>query len=118
MLVDLNYSSNTFHLMSEGKQKHYDFIVEGFILGNVKVVDNGESVYIDFLEVKSEHRVNGWGTKIVKELFNVYPKATTLWGMATEDILNGFWTKQKGYNYAGEATDSFEGYSYFDILKR
>lgn len=107
------------HLHAEGIIEKYNIVINNYVVGTLSIVNNGdECLYVDYLCIYEEHRGKGYGTQAVNGLFTDFSQEVQrLNGMAVEEVLEGFWTKQKGFKYAGEGHDETEGYLYFDILR-
>lgn len=117
MLVLTTQSENVIHPIAYGDWEEYELVINETIIGTLTVINSKSSVYIDLLSIFDEHKGKGYGTQIVSELFDFFKDANALWGIAWEDVLNGFWAKQPGFCYTGECSDEFEDYFSFEFLR-
>lgn len=117
MFVLTTQSENVVHLMAYGDWEEYELVINQVIVGTLTVINNKSSVYIDLLSIFDEHKGKGYGTQIVSEFFRFFKDAKIMWGIAFEEVLNGFWAKQPGYHYTGDCCDELEGYFSFELRK-
>ena len=106
-----NIGKTTFDLEEE---HGYVYMVDGKIIGCVKVDLWKTCIAIDTFEVLEKFRRKGWGTKMVKDLFLFYPNGSKISGKSTEKAFD-FWKTQENFEYLGE--DYEEGTYYFKIDK-
>ena len=117
MFIKQEYQPIQFHLLAEGPQEKYIYEDNGNAIAKLNLHLNGQSLYIANLDVQEQHQRKGWGTKIVSELFEAFPQITLLHGNAEKDVMENFWSKQKGFRFAGEGHDELEGGLFFEIHK-
>ena len=117
MFVLTESSENVMHPLAYGDGERYEIILNDNVIGTLNVINNRTSIYLDSLMIFEEFRGKGIGTQIVSQLFNFFEKAQHIWGIAQEDVLDGFWTKQPGYSYSHACHDEFEGYYAFDLIR-
>ena len=68
------YDSHMLHLRQNDKP-----------IGNVKYVDTGDELQVDWMSVDKEHRGKGLGTHLMEELYRRHPKHVVNWQTTTED---------------------------------
>ena len=117
MFKQLPYEFEGVHLLAPGKEERYSYLDNGNEIGTIHLYMDNNSLYIDLLEVKEHHQKQGFGTRIVQALFTHFPQIDTVWGLSSESIMEGFWSKQQGFRFVGEGHDEMEGYLIFEITK-
>lgn len=117
MFKQLPYEPKGIHLFASGKEEKYAYFSNGKEIGNLYVFIDNNSLYIDLLEVKEQYQKQGFGTSIVQALFTHFPQIDIVWGLSSESIMEGFWSKQQGFQFFGEGHDEMEGYLIFEITK-
>lgn len=117
MFKNLNYQFKGHHLLVSGKEERYAYMDNENEIGKIHVYVNENSMYIDYFEINEQHRLKGWGNKMVKEIFSHFPQVNKIWGLSEEKIMDNFWAKQKGFHFVGEGHDEYEGYLIFEINK-
>jgi GNAT superfamily N-acetyltransferase len=118
MFINQNFKADYMHILFAGTnvfEERYTFADGDKQIGEMHIYLDGESMYIDHFEIKSEHRGKGWGTKMVSAIFPHFKDVKTIWAMAEEQVLDEFWSKQKGFTFRGEGHDEQEGYFWFEI---
>lgn len=122
MLVDQKYKPEAPHVLFVGtdiEEKRYTYIEENEELGEIYFFPTRDKeIYIDFLSVKEAQQRKGIGTRMIKEFRTQFPNVQNIWGYATEEVLEGFWEKQPGYQFFGEGHGEHEGYYIFELKNK